>query len=96
MEPVTEKTPAEQLRAAAARLREDETVLQLIQFTVNTPPGKCWRVTQALAEPLAAWLEQTARGIQAHIDVRASIEQLEQVHAHALDVARVILGGDRG
>lgn len=45
-----------------------------------------------LAEPLAEWLEQTARGIQAHIDVRSSIEQLEQVHAHALAVARVIVG----
>lgn len=87
-------TAPETLRAAAAKLRED--VLAQAE-----PGGPHWTdlwLPPDLAEPLAAWLDETARMMRFEVGACSSKDNGEALvarkHANALAVALVILGGE--
>ncbi|MGW0495070.1 hypothetical protein ACWD0Z_06405 [Streptomyces sp. NPDC003007] len=72
-------TPAEELRAAAAKLRPSSPAVAAHTVTV--------RITPAAAEALAAWLDSW--GV---IDLREHATMQEDAR-HALAIARAINGG---
>ena len=98
-----ERTPAERLRAAAARLRCRHT------FSIQPPagslafPGPCEKcgvaydnqphVSDYLREPLAKWLEDVAEGITGRDPEYGCYCIVEDSYHRALAVARVINGG---
>lgn len=108
-----DQTPADELRTAAARFRCDHFhPITPPEGTVRKP-GPCNHcgivadiglpltdVPQSLLEPLAEWLDETARQYEMppcdHPDRACNGCERRDDFICASTVARVILGGDRG
>lgn len=98
-------TPAEELRAAATRLRCDHVFPLQPPEGSMTAPGDCRKcgvpfedhhnmpIADRLREPLAAWLEPLASGWEKSVEISPGGSDVRFSAHPALAVARVINGG---